>query len=318
MFNLHPYWKMKRLQSTCVLLISTIFFGLLLGCSKEDSVLAGEAPTLTVSAVIVNGDGLSNNGSVIATDTIDFSINVTAPAGFNSVLIGGADNFVIPKIQDGATLVDNINYRVFTTNDDGGAEPTFIFVAEDDLGQQSDSVRFSFSITSIIDSYQDIILGGFENPTNGSFYASIENNVHTLSNALFNAEKIDFLSYHTSTLGYVIASVDDSGADATLESQVVGGDLDDFSTRNTTRFRTYSTSPNFNSIRTTLELENAYSGNTQSTSLSNVAGLSNNDIIGFALPNSRGARIGLLRVNQTAGTTGSDRTIRFDVKIQPE
>ena len=65
-------------------------------------------PSLTVSATVLNGPGVDNNGEVIATDTVDFIISVTAPAGFNSVLIGGSGNSV--KTQNDA-VIDELNYK---------------------------------------------------------------------------------------------------------------------------------------------------------------------------------------------------------------
>ncbi|MEQ9405346.1 MAG: hypothetical protein RIM99_17285 [Cyclobacteriaceae bacterium] len=133
-----------------------IFFSFLailllsVSCKKDSTVLSGEPPVLQVSAIIVNGPILSNNGQVTATDTVDFLIDVNASVGFNSVLIGGSGNTIITKdgagIIDGTLIVEDLRYRVYTKTEDEDASATFIFVAVDQSGKESDSVRFSFTI----------------------------------------------------------------------------------------------------------------------------------------------------------------------------
>lgn len=293
----------------------------LAGCKKDDSTLQGDPPTLTVSATVLNGSSLSDNGTVAATDTVDFSIDVLAPAGFNSILIGGSGNSVLDKSDAGAAdlamQVDDVPFRVLTKSTDGGAPASFIFVARDEIDQQSDTVRFSFNIISIADLHLNITLGGFENISFGSFYNAIQNSVSTLLSATSNSSEIDFLSYHTNATGHVIASPDDSDADIVLVSQT-SGDLDDFSVRNSTRFRMFTNDPDFGAVRTIPDLENAYSSNVQSSGLRSVSNLSNNDIIGFQTTTSRGARVGLIQIIETAGTAGNNRFIRVNVKIERE
>ncbi len=305
--------------SRFVLLISIL--GLLIGCGKDDTATEGDPPTLTVTAVVVNGPSLTNNGEVVATDTIDFLIDVDAPAGFNSILIGGSGHSVITTsdagVADGATLVEDATYRVLTSADDGEANASYVFVAIDELGQQSDSVRFSFEIGSIVNSYTNIMLGGFENTTTNGFLNTIENEVYALTSAILNSNNVDLLFYHQTTPGYTIAALDDSDADAAIQAQTINGDLDDFPIRNQTRFKTFSSNPDFNEVRSVTDLENAHSGNTSSSGLSSVSGLSAGNVFGFQLTTSRGEKIGLIRVNQTAGTIGSNRAIQLDIKIQP-
>jgi len=290
-------------------------------CKKDESLPGGDPPTLTVSATVLSGGSLSDNGTVTATDTVDFSIDVTAPAGFNSVLIGGSGNSILDQGDAGAadlaTQVDGIPFRVLTTASDGGGLAKYSFVAVDEIGQRSDTVQFSFGITSTVDFYQNVTLGGFENNSVGGFYDAIENSISNLITAPSNSSKIDLLFYHTNTSGYVIASVDDTDADMTLEAQTTS-DLDNFPTRNSTRFRTFITAPNFDAVRTIPDLQNAYSSNVQVSGLSDVTNLVSSTIIGFQIATERGARVGLIQVLETAGTTGSNRSLRFNVKIEPE
>ncbi|MEP5614256.1 MAG: hypothetical protein ABJP45_18540 [Cyclobacteriaceae bacterium] len=294
---------------------------LLTGCKKDETSPGGDPPTLAVSAAILNGGPLNDNGTVVATDTIDFSIDVTAPAGFNSVLIGGAGNSILDQGDAGVaaltTQVDDIPFRVFTKDSDGGGLAKYSFVAVDEIGQQSDTVQFSFNITSTVDFYTSVILGGFEHTSVGSFYDAIENSISTVLSAPSNSAKIDLLFYHTNSNGYTISSIDDSDADAALEAQTTS-DLDTFSARNATRFRTFSSAPNFDAIRTIPDLQNAYSSNVQVSGLSSITNLVSANIIGFQIATARGARVGLIQILDTAGTTGSNRSLRINVKIEPE
>ena len=132
---------------------------------------------------------------------------------------------------------------------------------------------------------------------------AIENVVFSFTNAILNTEKVDLLFYHQNTPGYTIAAIDNLEADIAIEAQTSNGDLNNFSTQNQTRFKTYSGNPNFDGIRSVTELENAYSGATSSTGLSRVTNLTTNDIFGVQLASSRGGRIGIIRVIETLGTT---------------
>ncbi|MEP1094523.1 MAG: hypothetical protein ABJG78_05405 [Cyclobacteriaceae bacterium] len=308
----------KSLTTYVALALGLVLFT---SCKKDESSPGGDPPTLTVSASVLSGGPLNDNGTVTATDTVDFSIDVTAPAGFNSVLIGGSGNSILDQGDAGAagsaTQVDGIPFRVLTILSDGGGLAKYSFVAVDEIGQQSDTVRFSFDITSTVDLYSNVTLGGFENTSVGSFYDAIENTISNLITAPSNAANIDLLFYHTNATGYVISSIDDSDADMTLEAQTTS-DLDNFSSRNSTRFRTFISAPNFDAVRTIPDLQNAYSSNVQVSGLSSVTNLASTNIIGFQIATTRGARIGLIQVLETAGTTGASRSLRFNVKIEPE
>lgn len=121
-----------------------------MNCGKEELSLNGEVPSLSATARVLNGDLLSNGGEVNTGDTVDFFIDVIAPVGFNTLLIGGSANTFVTKndlgVADGSTEVSDIFYRVLTTDSDDGALASFLFVAVDEIGQESDTLQFSFDI----------------------------------------------------------------------------------------------------------------------------------------------------------------------------
>lgn len=310
---------MRKILPLGGLIVINIILSLLTSCGKDETITEGAPPTLSVSATIVNGAALNDNGTVVATDTIDFFIDVNAPAGFNSILIGGSGHSEITsgEVPSDSAVINDINFRVTTVKDDGEATATYIFVAVDDLGQTSDSVTFSFSVSPIVDSFSNLTLGGFQNTTTNGFLNAIENIVYSLNTAVLNSDKVDLLFYHATTPGYSIAAADDSNADATLQSQTVTGDLDDFSVQNQTRFKSFSGNPGFDAIRSVEDLENAFASNGTS-GLSQITGLTGGRVFGFQLATSRGDRLGIVRINGTAGTNATSRAINLDYKIEPK
>lgn len=292
----------------------------LFSCSELDSALEGDVPSIFVEASILNGGVLANGGDVVATDTVDFLFSVNSPGGFSAVLIGGGANTSITKSDIGALdatqQVDGIAYRVFTTEEDGGATATFIFVATDEIGQISDSLEFNFNIISLADENDDIQLLGLENGSGASFFDTIEGEIYDLNNAENNSDKLDLFFYHGDEAGYALASLE-SDSSANVISEQTASALVDFSERNGTQFKTFNSIVNFDAIRSVVDLENEFE-NPGISGLAFVTELEIGDIIGFQLDEARTGRIGLIRINSLDGNSASDRSIQFDLKMEVE
>lgn len=158
-------------------------------------------------------------------------------------------------------------------------------------------------------SYTAVLLGGPLNSTLGSYYNTIDNIVYMRAAAESNGDKVDFMYWYTDNSGSIIGSPDNEfAADAFPNT--------DFATlTNSTRFKTTAvTADEFADIVSAVDLDDSYSGDTAAGE-SRLIQLTVGQVFGVQLDESRGSRIGLVRVAGISGTQGSNRQITLDVKI---
>ena len=124
-------------------------FAFLYSCSDDDEDPSA-APTANVVASITAGGSLTDGGDVVAGETVEFTVNVTAEGGFNTLNVTGAVTESFSRndlgIEAGTTTAaPSFNY----VTDDGeiGTSLTFNFEAVDDENQTVE-VSFSFNVVA--------------------------------------------------------------------------------------------------------------------------------------------------------------------------
>lgn len=304
---------MKRItQNLLFALAGTLF---LFSCGGDDEPTV-DVPSVTVTAT-VDGTTISSGDEVVVGSTITFNVSITAPGGVNGLDVNGTS---FSRTQLGAEAGDTqASFTITSTLEETllGATVTTSFEAVDDAGQVSTTVTFTVDVVSPpVNSYSQVLIGGFLNSTLGSFYNAVENIVYTSNDATTNAASVDLLFYYADTPGYTIAALDNAEAEATINSQT-GGTLANFDPQNPTRFKTFLTAPDFDAVSTIADLQNAYAGDADLSDQSRVTGLAQGNIFGFVLATARGQKVGIVRVTETTGSQGSDRAIEIEVKIEP-
>ncbi|MEM7298493.1 MAG: hypothetical protein AAF391_09545 [Bacteroidota bacterium] len=305
---------MKKItQNLLFALAGTLF---LFSCGEDDEPVAVDIPSVNVTAS-VDGTAISSGDEVVVGSEVSFNVSITAPGGVNGLDLNGTS---YSRTQLGAEAGDTqANITITSTLGETalGNTVSFEFEAVDDAGQVSTTVTFTIDVVSpAVNSYTQVLIGGFLNSTLGSFYNAVENIVYTSNDATTNAASVDLLFYYADTPGYTIAALDNAEAEATISSQT-GGTLANFDPQNPTRFKTFLTAPDFDAVSTVAELQNAYAGDAASSDESRVTGLAQGNIFGFVLATARGEKVGIIRVTETTGTQGSDRAIEIEVKIEP-
>lgn len=313
---------MKKITQNLLLLTAASLF-VLTSCGEDDETPLPAEPNLNVSATSgvdsENASTLTNGGSVPQGDSVYFSISLTALGGIDNLragsqIISAADL----GLESGATA-GSVNLFQTTASATVGSTVSSQFVLIDDVDQR-DTVVFEYTIAEPrspeVQTSTQVLIGGFQNSTLGSFYDAVADSVFTSANALQNDEDIDLLFYYSDVALYTIAALDNPEADATIEAQT-GGDLDNFDPQNPTRFKTFLTAPDFDGVVTAADLQSAYAGDADLSGESRITMLSDGDIFGFVLASSRGDKVGLIKVVATTGTAGTDRAIEIEVKIEP-
>ncbi|MGD1895296.1 MAG: fasciclin domain-containing protein [Cyclobacteriaceae bacterium] len=167
----------------------------------------------------------------------------------------------------------------------------------------------SFSITTST----AVLLGGQGNPTEGSFYNAVDNEVLLFSEASANSGSVDFLYYWGATNNHSIAALDDGGAQAVFTA--VQADISGFDPQPETRFlSTEITDVDFDAIVSQSDLEDAFLDD-QDINQTGVTGLAVGSVFIVELDDDRGGNVGLVRVAEIVEPENGNGAIRLDIKL---
>lgn len=150
---------MKNLfkQKFALLAVASVF--VLASCNKKDDPSAGVKPTVKVTAKKGSGDALTSGGSVEAGDSIMFNVDVTTPGLFKVLFVqDSASKKQVAKIDKNTKLNGkeigggkkslNVSIKVKTNADMVGKSQTLLFFAQDSVSQNSEKVKFKFSVAA--------------------------------------------------------------------------------------------------------------------------------------------------------------------------
>ncbi|NTV83017.1 MAG: hypothetical protein HGA23_01800, partial [Bacteroidales bacterium] len=181
------------------------------------------------------------------------------------------------------------------------------FEAVDKDGQKASiSLQITTQVLSApIDSWTERLLGSWNNPT-GSSFASINGNVYTLDEAFANQSLIDYMYWWGASTSATIGAPDD--ANAALVFNTGDYKLDNWTTKNATRFKTTTvSSAAFDAMTDANDIIDIATGADQTR----IPDLAADQVIAFVTVTGKH---GLLRVKSF--TEGSDGTMTIDVKVE--
>ncbi|NSW44212.1 MAG: hypothetical protein HPY79_00060 [Bacteroidales bacterium] len=276
-------------------------------CKKDET---KPAPEITVT-----NNKTAYTVTATADTTITFNVTVTAEAEI--------DQFTIKKTV-GSTTTSYGNPSGFagqtsyTYNFQEVFHPTdtypisFTFKVVDKEGQEA-SITVTVSKVQgqtgtpfgAFNSYTAVLMGGQNNATTGSFYASVGNHVYTLSQAAANSASVDFAYYYGSTNLATLSAP----ADPQITSVANFSTIANWQTRNNTLF-VKNPSVDFANISTTTDI----SGVTFGTDLK-ANQLSVGDVVAFKTAAGKIGFVKVTAITQINGTN-SEGTITIDVKVQ--
>lgn len=312
---------MKNFRHNFLTAVTILSLGFLFSCGEDDTPIA-DAPGVTVSAAIVDGDALVSGGEVVAGSAVEFSISVTAPGGFNNVDITGSTTQNINRndlnLDLGATSAST-TLTVSTAETDAGGTASFTFVAVDELNQSSEEVVFTFDIVAPpspdVQSFTTVLLGAQGNSSEG-FYDAKLNARYGFAAARdasgTSGSPVDFAYYWGASNNSTIASIDDAGLHTVYNA--VNLPIEGiFGTRNSTLFSdTDLTAAAFTAIASNDDLSTAaffeVGGESSSTNLVL------DQVFAFQLDADRGGEFGLIHISSVDDTNGNG-TITINVKV---
>jgi hypothetical protein len=293
---------MKKISIYFFALITSL--GFLTSCGETETVNPAPSIVLDNTAPFI-----AANTEVTAGDSVKFKVVVTGNKinKFDATVSydGGtpANLFTDANAGDKASYTKELAFKVRGV---AGTE-TYTFTATDKNGEvTTKDIVITVKAAQTIRTQTAKLLGGQDNTTAGSFYATEgDGTVYMQADAKSNSAKVDFLYFYGATNQATIASPKDAGAQDIYDNSTSG--IQTWSTTNDTKFKeTTLTATDFNNA-TYASINTAAEG--ASATKSNL--LVNGKVFAFV---TAGGKRGLILVNTISGTqTGS---IDITVKVQ--
>jgi hypothetical protein len=301
---------MRKIQLIAGLLLIT-GMGIFTSCKKDDNT----PPTLT----FIGGSGF-------VSDDVTLNVGELFKVGVNASSSVKLTNFKVVRTfnNNAYTVIDStLNSESFTLTFTTEAYPevgsekwTFIVTDKND-----ESTELAFNVTTIatageINTFTAVLLGGQLNPDHGSFYAT-SNTVFNEANANLNQNKIDMVYYYgTNKHNSIVAPASTQLSDVPEFSYILDATAaNHWNTTNQTKFKDVTSAVTDWSLVTNDALITANAVNMTDMFVNDLVA---NKIVAFetASTSANPGKKGLYKVISTGGTTGADRTITIEVKIQ--
>jgi len=298
---------MKRLSFLFVIILmaSVPFFT---SCSK-DTTTTDVKPTInfTGGTGFTSGDVTLKAGEAIQVGISAFSNSSSKAKLKNLKVVRTFSNTPFTALDSTFSTTDafNITLESFAYPAAGIERWTFTITDKD-----GESAEISFNITTTaggaIVSYNQVILGSYDNSAYGSSFASADGNVYTLAEAKTNAAKIDWMYYYGVTNLATLASPNDATVTDIFSS---GNGPASWSVRNDTRFAKVSllSGTTWDAITTDAEILPLVAG----ISDTRVNLLTPGQIVAFKTVTGKQ---GLIKIESITGTGAG--TITYSVKVQ--
>jgi len=277
-------------------------------CKKDDTKPAPE--------ISVTNNKTAYTITATSDTTITFNVTVTAEAEIDQFTIKKTVGSTTTSYGNPTGFAGKTSYtynfnETFHSTDTYPISFTFKVVDKD---AQEASITVTISKVQggttgtpfgAFNSYTAVLMGGQNNATTGSFYASVGNHVYTLSQAAANSAAVDFAYYYGETNLATLSAP----ADPQITSVANFSTIANWQTRNATKFVKNPTI-DFANISTTTDI----SGVTFGTDLK-ANQLSVGDVVAFKTDAGKIGFAKVTAITQINGTN-SEGTITIDVKVQ--
>lgn len=300
---------MKKVQIflTLAFISAALFFS---SCNKDEN-----TDPLPPALSFKGGVGYVAQDATVPTGS-EFKVGITAGPNATSneklvkFLITRTFNNVPTTVLDSTMSVTNLNLDIyFTARTEVGTERLYFEVTDKDGEKSSLELNITTQLSAgEINTYQAVLLGGQNNTGTGSFFSSLDGSVYKQDAATANQSKVDFLYFYGTTNLATIAAPDDS------QALIAWNDLfNTWTTKNSTKFKK-TTGVTWANVTDDSIITQEATGLT--LSLANM--LAVNDIIAFqtAATSANPNKKGLFKVLEITGTSGVDREIKIEVKVQ--
>ncbi|NQW26633.1 MAG: hypothetical protein HQ474_01870 [Flammeovirgaceae bacterium] len=310
---------MKKPFKKLLLLLFSVSLSIFLGCSGDEEEPAAEVaiPTVSISAVNIEGVTVPNGGEIYIGNALTLSVSILAAGGINTIYISGdVESSTLNRndlgLSAGTTDVSfDLELSLSGTSD--LQEGIITFEVVDDLDQKG-SASFSFVTIAIpsptaMTQTAVMLYTPLGSLTSETFYSISENKTYSRKSVESTSDPvsplIDFGYYYGATNKASLASP--SGYPSAIY------DLSSWGTINkTTLVATAITSAEYLEIVTVAAVETAIEGIDLSAAPQVATELIKGAVLAFE---SASGSKGFILVNEITGTDGADGTITLEIKL---
>ncbi|MEQ8472772.1 MAG: hypothetical protein RIC35_16390 [Marinoscillum sp.] len=252
--------------------------------------------TIVITAEATASAGIESYTATYTLDEFETSIDTYSSDSLETSYSMPAFTYVI-----GVDVVDKDFSFDFVLTDTLGATATFHFLLT--VNPSPISVHLADTLAP----YNDLTVGNFFNVIDNEFYFPLNIKTNTTKQG-----KVDFIFAHDTQAKWIIMSPDDTDADSIFNHNEDSFNWP-FTVINNTRLINQDTAAvDFDEIVTAAQLSDIFEG-PRSTILSQ---LFVGQLISFKLGDSRGGKVGLLKITSLRGNSRTPYRIVFDLKIQ--
>jgi len=293
---------MRKIRLFYLLIASATILG---ACSKtNDNPPGGNPISITLNPTTAN---------VAAGDSVTINCSITDNNNLKDVVIsestgGGSSAQLASYTISGKSYSFPYTYHV-PNGLASGTKIVITFLVDDNSTNNTATTTITVGTGSAGDfnTYSAVLLGSYNDPSVGSFYASSNNTVYTVSTANQNQSLIDMVFYYGSSNQYTLAAPSD-GSFGTGSGQINSLGIQNWSTRNATSFRKTSlTESDFNAINSGSAIATAYTNGTSTDTKANMLAAGN--IVAFKTAPGKYGLIDVKTVNNGNASTGLGQII---------
>lgn len=316
---------MKKLFKNFLMLTAVGAMAFLYSCSEEDEPTAAE-PSISVSAATADGTAIADGGDVISGQNIAVTLTGTAEGGFDSFILV-ANGTEVGRVTrndlqlDAGSTSATYTASVVVAEEEEGTTNNWTFTIVDDLNQTTD-VTFSYNVVAPPSPDANTgmnTLYGQLNADGGSFYDLMNDEVYGYAATRDEqTANVDFAFFYGTNNGYTLAALRDDQLDEAFSAESVGLPIDGIFDANEFNFTLFKALPDvtaeqFDAVTTEADIANLYGEVAADASLAN--NLEVGTVFGILLDEEkRSGLTGLVKITETGGDTGANRTISFEIK----
>jgi hypothetical protein len=288
-------------------------------CGTDDDPLTLDRPSFVITGV---DDGEEDETTVAPGETVDFTLAVAAPGGFNTLNItktgGTAETFT--PISRGTTINQDYTYEFsYTpTMEEAGETIVFDFQAVDEDGQDN-VYTYTINVTEpeLVEYEEELLYAPLQNATSKTWFSTSSGKTYTSNEVNTTqatvSDSIDFGYFYGQTRQASLASV------ANYPSDINSGSAN-WNVRHDTKLKkTNLESTNFFETTSATSIQQAFEDAQYGANQGQVTNLEVGDVIVFMTdPDSPGgSRYGMIHVSNIEAGAGSEDNILINVKVMP-
>lgn len=292
---------MKRITPLFAIVLLAVITSLS-SCSKDAT-----PPTIE----FVTGTDYTSSDITVPVNTT-FKVGISAKSGSSALvnlLVTATSGSTPITLLDSTFSNETFTKDFMVTSPPEAGSIILTFKITDKEGQSAEVSLTLTATGSSINTYTAVLLGGQLNPGLGSFYSTFDNSVMKLAIARANSDQADMVFYYGTTNKASIVAI----SDAQLLDVPEFVECKNWTTRNATQFK-LTFGLDWSAVTTESDVIAAATNFTAT----HINGLKVDDIVAFetASTSNNPGKKGMYKVLEINGTSGADRSIKIEVKIQ--